>query len=156
MEMVSIECFCPCVKKSLPKIIFPRPILKMQSKFQVTNISWSDIIHTYFVFFGIHPNSTRFGVFDYKTILLGCIPTMLIGFFPAFFFQAIQVNLCQKLLSFHQLTHNMIWWQIFHWIISSIHEKFKLRTWGKHVVHRNCFDIQNNSCTQHVLPMFCK
>ena len=78
--MVSIKCFRPYVKISLPEIIFPRPILKMQSKFQMTHIFWSDIIHTYFVFLGIHPNSTGFRVFDYKTILLGFKPVFLIQF----------------------------------------------------------------------------
>ena len=96
--MVIIECFRPYLKMSLPEIIFPRPILKMQSKFQMTNIFWSDIIHTYFVFLRIHPNSTGFGVFDYKTIFLGFIPTIFIGFRPAscFFFQSINTVIFTK------------------------------------------------------------
>ena len=34
--------------------------------------------------------------------------------------------------------------------------KFQVQTWEEHVVYRNCFWIQNNFCTQHVLPIFCK
>ena len=52
----------------------------------------------------------------------------------------IQVNLCQKLLFLHQLTHNL-----------TTDENYKLRTWREHVVAEIVFDIQNNLCTQHVL-----
>ena len=41
---------------------------------------------------------------------------------------------------------------------SSVHENYKLRTWGEHVVCINCSECQkknkNNLCAQHVLPMF--
>ena len=47
----------------------------------------------------------------------------------------VQVNLCQKLLFLHQLTHNMM-------TDCSLNYKFNT--------------IQNNFCTQYVLPMFCK
>ena len=50
---------------------------------------------------------------------------------------SVQVNLCQKLLFLHQLTHNMT-------TDCSLNYKFniwnsKLRTWREHVVYRNCF-----------------
>ena len=49
----------------------------------------------------------------------------------------LQVNLCQKLLFLHQLTHNMM-------TICSLNYKFnawkfQAQTWGEHVVYRNCF-----------------
>ena len=40
----------------------------------------------------------------------------------------IQVNLFQKHLILHQLTHNM-WQKIVHWITSSVHEYYKLSTY---------------------------
>ena len=46
-------------------------------------------------------------------------------FFPIYFFRhwtLIQVNLCEKFLFLHQLTHNIIWQQIVHGITSSVHE----------------------------------
>ena len=68
----------------------------------------------------------------------------------SFFLSCLQVNFCQKLLFLDQLTQNMT--TIVHWITSSIHENSELRTWGEHVVYRNCFWHSE----QHVLPMFCK
>ena len=56
------------------------------------------------------------------------------------FLETLQVNLCQKLLFLHQLTHNM-----------TTHCSSNYKLWTEIV-----FDIQNNFCTQHVLPMFCK
>jgi hypothetical protein len=49
----------------------------------------------------------------------------------------IQVNLCQKLLFLHQLTHNMT-------KDCSLNSKFNTwkfqgQNWGEHVVNRNCF-----------------
>ena len=65
----------------------------------------------------------------------------------------LQVNLCQKLLFLHQLTHNMTTDCSLN---CSIHENFKFKP-GENTL---CTDIvsviQNNFCTQHVLPMFCK
>ena len=74
----------------------------------------------------------------------------------------IQVTLCQKLLFLHQLTHNMptdcsLNYQFSTW-------KFQAqnmgRTWEEHenmlctkIVFCFCFDIQNNICAQHVLPV---
>ena len=63
----------------------------------------------------------------------------------------IQVNLCQKLLFLHQITHNVT-------TDSSLNYKFN--TWKFLAQNMLCteivFDIPNNFCTQHVLPMFCK
>jgi hypothetical protein len=47
------------------------------------------------------------------------------------------VNLCQKLLFLHQLTHNMrtdcsLNYKFNTW-------KFQAQTWGEHVVNKNCF-----------------
>ena len=49
----------------------------------------------------------------------------------------LQVNLCQKLLFLHQLTHNMT-------RDCSLNDKFntgkfQAQAWGEHVVYRNCF-----------------
>ena len=52
----------------------------------------------------------------------------------------LQVNLCQKLLFLHQLTHNMTTDCSFQYM----------------KILEIVSDIQNNLCTQHVLPMFCK
>ena len=67
----------------------------------------------------------------------------------------VQVNLSQKLLFLHQLTHNMT---------TDCSLNYKFNTWkfqaqnlGRTMLcTENDFDIQNNLCTQHVLPMFCK
>ena len=45
---------------------------------------------------------------------------------------------------------------IVHWITSSIHESFKLKPGENLLCTEIVPDIQNNSCTQHVLSMFCK
>ena len=57
-------------------------------------------------------------------------------FFPIYFFRhwtLIQVNLCEKFLFLHQLTHNMTtdcsW---------NYQEKYKRRTWVEHVLHMFC------------------
>ena len=57
----------------------------------------------------------------------------------------VQVNLFQKHLFLHQLTHNMT-------KDCSVHENSKLKTCC--VQKLFCFDIQNNLCTQYVLNMF--
>ena len=67
-----------------------------------------------------------------------------------YFSEQIQVNLCQKLLFLHQLK------QIVHWITSSIHENSELKPGESMLGTEIVSDIQNNFCTQHVLPMFCK
>ena len=61
----------------------------------------------------------------------------------------VQVNLCQKLLFYHQLTHNMTTYCSMPENSNSEHGENMLCT-------EIDFDIQNNLCTQHVLPMFCK
>ena len=69
--------------------------------------------------------------------------------------KTVQVNLCQKLLFLHQLTHNMttdcsLNYQFSTW-------KFQLRTCQEHVVYTNCFLFLTFSsilCTQNVLDMF--
>ena len=63
----------------------------------------------------------------------------------------VQVNLCQKLLFLHQLTHNMT-------TDCSLNYKFKTwkfqaQTLGEHVVYRNCFWYSEQFLyKQHVLP----
>jgi hypothetical protein len=69
---------------------------------------------------------------------------------------SVQVNLCQKHLFSHQLTHNMttdcsLIYQFNTWTTSSEHGKNMLCT---QIVFCFYFDIQNNLCTQHVLSMF--
>ena len=72
----------------------------------------------------------------------------------------VQINLCQKLLFLHQLTHNMT---------SDCSLNYKFNTYMKipsSNLRRTCVqkgypteivtDIQNNFCTQHVLTVFCK
>ena len=49
----------------------------------------------------------------------------------------VQVNLLQKHLFLHQLTHNATK----DWITSSVHENCKLRTSWEHVVWINCFFV---------------
>ena len=74
--------------------------------------------------------------------------------------EELQVNLCQKLLFLHQLTHNMT---------SDCSLNYKFNTYMKipsSNLRRSCVqkgypteivtDIQNNFCTQHVLTVFCK
>ena len=65
----------------------------------------------------------------------------------------VQVNLCQKLLFLHQLTHNMT-------ADCSLNYKFNTwrihaQTWGEHVVYRNCFwhseQFSYRTCSPHVL-----
>ena len=58
----------------------------------------------------------------------------------------IQVNLFQKHLFLHQLTHDIT--KYCSW---NYHENYKLRACCVHKLCF-CFDIQNNLCTQHVLP----
>ena len=66
---------------------------------------------------------------------------------------SVQVNLCQKLLFLHQLTHNMT-------TDFSLNHKFntwklQTQTWGEHVVYRNCFwhseQFLYTTCSPHVL-----
>ena len=69
----------------------------------------------------------------------------------------LQVNLCQKHLFSHQLTHNMT---IYCSLIYQFNTwKLQAQNMGENmfctqIVFCFCFDIQNNLCTQHVLPMF--
>ena len=61
----------------------------------------------------------------------------------------VQVNLFQKPLFLHQLTHNMT---------RDCSLNFPKNTSSEHVVYKNCFcfcfDIQNNICTQHVVNLY--
>ena len=67
--------------------------------------------------------------------------------------QNVQVNLCQKLLFLHQLTHNMTT------DCSLNHKfntwKFQAQTWGEHVLYRKCFwhseQYLYTTCSPHVL-----
>ena len=40
--------------------------------------------------------------------------------------------------------------------VQSIHENSKLKPWENMLCTEIVSDVQNNFCTQHVLPMFCK
>ena len=63
---------------------------------------------------------------------------------------SLQVNLCQKLLFLHLLTHNMTKdYKFYTW-------KIQAQTWEGNVVYRKCFWHSEIFCTQHVLPIFCK
>ena len=71
--------------------------------------------------------------------------------FGKFFGKYILVNLCQKLLFLHQLTHNMMTnCALFMKIVSSEYLQYMLCT---QIVILFCLDIQNNFGTQHVLQM---
>ena len=59
-------------------------------------------------------------------------------------------------LIFASTNPQYIWRQIVHWITSSIHENSKLKPGENMLCTEIASDIQNNFCTQHVLPMFCK
>ena len=65
----------------------------------------------------------------------------------------VQVNLCQKLLILHQLTHNMttdcsLIYRFKTW-------KLQAQTWGEHAVYRNCFwnseQFMYTICSPYVL-----
>ena len=56
-----------------------------------------------------------------------------------------QVNLCQKLLFLHQLTHNMM---------TDCSFNYKLKPGENMLCTEIVSDIQNNFCTQHVLFRF--
>ena len=70
-----------------------------------------------------------------------------------YFLMCLKVNLCQKFLFLHQLTHNMT---------TDCSLNYKFNTWKFLAQNTFCteivFDIENNFCTHHVLPipMFCK
>ena len=65
----------------------------------------------------------------------------------------IQLNLCQKLLFWHQLTHNKTTDCSLNYNFNKW--KFQAQTWGVHVVYRNCFrhseEILYTTCSPHVL-----
>ena len=65
----------------------------------------------------------------------------------------VQVNLCQKLLFLHQLTHNMTTDCSLNYKLNTW--KFQAQTWGERVVYRNCFwhseQFLNTTCSPHVL-----
>ena len=65
----------------------------------------------------------------------------------------LQVNLCQKLLFLHQLTHNMTTDCSLNY--KSNAWKFQAQTWGEHVVYRNYFchseQFLYTTCSTHVL-----
>ena len=67
---------------------------------------------------------------------------------------SVKVNLCQKLLFLHQLTHNMTTDCSLNYKFNTW--KFQAQTWGEHIVYRNCFWHSEQICTQYVLPMFFK
>ena len=71
-----------------------------------------------------------------------------------FAYLILQVNLCQKLLFLHQLTHNMMTDCSLNWKFNKW--KFQAQTtWGEHVVYRNCFWHSEQSlyttCSPYVL-----
>ena len=73
----------------------------------------------------------------------------------------VQVNLFQKHLFLHQLTHNMTKDCSLSYKFSTrkLQAQNMLRTWSEHVVHMNCSECQikqkqkNNLCTPHVLSL---
>ena len=73
-------------------------------------------------------------------------------YFTIFF---VQVNLCQKLLFLHQLTHNMTTDCSLNYKFNTW--KFQAQTWGEHVVYRNCFwhseQFFYTTCSPHVLQI---
>ena len=68
----------------------------------------------------------------------------------------VQVDLCQKLLFLHQLTRP----QYDGRLSIELQVQYMKIPRSEHGEHMLCpeivFDIQNNFCTQNVLPMFCK
>ena len=66
---------------------------------------------------------------------------------------SLQVNLCQKLLFLHQLTHNMTTDCSLNYKFNTW--KFQAQTWGEHVVYRNHFwhseQFLYTTCSPHVL-----
>ena len=69
------------------------------------------------------------------------------------YYVSVQVNLCQKLLFLHQLTHNMTTDCSLNYKFNTW--KFQAQTWGEHVVYRNCFwhseQFLYTTCSPHVL-----
>ena len=65
----------------------------------------------------------------------------------------LQVNLCQKLLFLHQLTHNMKTDCSLNYKFNT--SKFQAQTWGEHVVYRIFFwhseQFLYTTCSPHVL-----
>ena len=65
----------------------------------------------------------------------------------------VQVNLCQKLLFLSQLTHSMMTSCSLNYKFNTW--KFQTKTWGEHVVYRNCFwhseQLLYTTCSPHVL-----
>ena len=65
----------------------------------------------------------------------------------------VQVNLCQKLLFLHQLTHNMMTDCSLNYKFNTW--KFQAQTWGEHDVYRNCFwhseQFSYTTCSPHDL-----
>ena len=63
------------------------------------------------------------------------------------------VNLCQKLLFLHQLTHNMTTDCSLNYMFNTW--EFQAQTWGEHSVYRNCFwqseQFLYTTCSPHVL-----
>ena len=67
----------------------------------------------------------------------------------------LQVNLCQKLLYLHQLTHNMTTDCTLNYKFKTW--KFQAQTWGEHVVYRNYFwhseQFMYKTYSEHVLSL---
>ena len=65
----------------------------------------------------------------------------------------VQVNLCQKLLFLSQLTHSMMTSCSLNYKFNTW--KFQTKTWGEHVVYRNCFwhseQFLYTTCSAHVM-----
>ena len=57
----------------------------------------------------------------------------------------LQVNLCQKLLFLHQLTQNMTTDCSLNYKFNAW--KFRVQTWGEHVVHRNSEQFLYTTCS---------
>ena len=73
-----------------------------------------------------------------------------------YFFYFVQVNLSQKLLFLHQLSHNMTTYCSLNYKFNK-YVKIPSSEHGENMLCTEIdFDIQNNLCSQHVLHMFWK
>ena len=87
---------------------------------------------------------------------LGPQPPMPIGFlsFLGPTFESIQVNLCKKLFFLQNMGRTGCVQKLF-WMSKtiSVHNEFSLRTWGEHVVYRNCFWHSTRRASDKDLPV---
>ena len=106
---------------------------------------------------GANTSSTKVNAFSRlmgpkrKTQNRNKIGLITIGWSP--FWKYLQVNLCQKVLFLHQLTHIMMTDCSFNFKFNTW--KFQATTWGEHVLYRNCFwhseQFLYTTCSPNVL-----